>query len=60
MPLSRLLSFGCPLANPKANGKFAVRGDLRLDLSDKNAFLEGSNPIKKQQFTSAVNLIYLF
>jgi hypothetical protein len=44
----------------KADGKFAVRGDLRLDLSDKNVFLEGSHPIKKRQFTSAVNLIYLF
>jgi len=44
----------------KADGKFAVRGELRLDLSNKNVFLEGSNPTRKQQFTSAVNLIYLF
>jgi Putative beta-barrel porin-2, OmpL-like. bbp2 len=44
----------------KADGKFVVRGDLRLDQSDKNVFLEGSTPTQKQQFTSAVNLIYLF
>jgi Putative beta-barrel porin-2, OmpL-like. bbp2 len=44
----------------KADGKFAVRCDLRLDLSNKEAFLEGNNPIRKRQFTSAVNLIYLF
>ena len=44
----------------KADGKFAVWCEARLDLSNKNVFLEGSNPSKKQQFTSAVNLIYLF
>jgi len=44
----------------KADGKFVVRGELRLDLSDKNVFLEGRTPTGKQQFTSAVNLIYLF
>ena len=44
----------------KADGKFAVRGEVRLDQSNKNVFRVGSNPIKKQQFTSAVNLIYLF
>ncbi len=44
----------------KADGKFAVRGEVRQDLSNKNVFLEGSNPIKRGQFTSAVNLIYLF
>ncbi len=44
----------------KANGKLIVRGEVRLDLSDRNVFLVGSNPIGKRQFTSAVNLIYLF
>jgi hypothetical protein len=44
----------------KVDGKFVVRGDIRLDRSDKNVFLEGSNPTQKRQFTSAVNLIYLF
>jgi len=44
----------------KADGRFVVRGELRRDLSDRSVFLEGSNPIGKQQFTSAVNLIYLF
>lgn len=44
----------------KADGRFAVRGEVRLDRSNKDVFLEGSKPTKKQQFTSAVNLIYLF
>lgn len=44
----------------KADGKFVVRGDLRLDLSNRNVFLEGRSPLGKRQFTSAVNLIYLF
>jgi hypothetical protein len=44
----------------KADGKFVVRGDLRVDLSDQNVFLEGSYPTKKNQFTSAVNLLYSF
>ncbi len=44
----------------RADGKFVLRGDIRLDLSDKNVFLEGSTPTGKRQFTSAVNLIYLF
>ena len=44
----------------RADGKFAVRGEVRQDLSNKNVFLEGSDPSKRGQFTSAVNLIYLF
>lgn len=44
----------------KADGKFVVRGELRLDLSDRDVFLVGSIPIANHQFTSAVNLIYLF
>jgi hypothetical protein len=44
----------------KADGKFVVRGELRLDVSDRDVFLLGSSPVGKQQFTSAVNLIYLF
>ncbi len=44
----------------KADGKFVLRGDLRLDLSDRDVFLVGSNPTGKRQFTSAINLIYLF
>lgn len=44
----------------KADGKFAVRGEVRLDRSNKNAFFEGSNATTNQQFTRAVNLIYLF
>lgn len=44
----------------KADGKFAVRGEVRWDLSDKNVFFVGSNPTTNHQFTRAVNLIYLF
>jgi len=44
----------------KADGKFAVRGEVRLDLSNKNVFLQGSVPTLKHQFTSAVNLTYQF
>ena len=44
----------------KADGKFAVRGEVRWDLSDKNVFLVGSTPTSNHQFTRAVNLIYLF
>jgi hypothetical protein len=44
----------------KADGKLVVCGDIRLDLSNKNVFLVSSNPARQQQFTSAVNLIYLF
>ena len=45
----------------KLDGKFVVRGDLRLDRSNKNVFLtaDPSLPVP-QQFTAAVNLIYLF
>jgi hypothetical protein len=44
----------------KADGKFAVRGDVRMDVSNRTIFLEGGHPLATQQFTSAVNLIYLF
>ncbi len=45
----------------KLDGKFVVRGDIRLDRSDKNVFVT-NNPsqLVPNQFTSAVNLIYLF
>ena len=45
----------------KLDGKFVVRGELRLDRSNKNVFLtaDPSLPVP-QQFTAAVNLIYLF
>ena len=45
----------------KLDGKFVVRGDVRLDRSNKNVFLtaDPSLPVP-QQFTAAVNLIYLF
>jgi hypothetical protein len=42
----------------RADGKFVVRGDLRLDVSDRDVFLEGPDLVRKRQFTSAVNLIY--
>jgi hypothetical protein len=44
----------------KADGKFVVRGEARLDRSNKSVFLEGTDPTKNRQFTRAVNLIYLF
>lgn len=44
----------------KADGKFVVRGEVRWDLSNKDVFYAGSYPTKDQQFTRAVNLIYLF
>jgi hypothetical protein len=46
----------------KADGKFVIRGEVRLDLSNKNVFFEGSNPnpTTNRQLSQAVNLIYLF
>ena len=43
----------------KLDGKFAVRGEIRLDLSNKNVF-QRRDTLVGQQFTSAINLIYLF
>ncbi len=44
----------------EADGKFVVRGEFRRDLSDRNVFLVGAVPGTDHQFTTAVNLIYLF
>ena len=41
------------------NGKFAVRGEFRIDQSDQSVFQTWTS-YRKQQFTTAVNLIYLF
>jgi hypothetical protein len=43
----------------KLDGKFVVRGDIRLDTSDKNVFQRDDYWVANQ-FTTAVNLIYLF
>jgi len=45
----------------KLDGKFVIRGDIRLDHSSKNVFLT-DNPqwLVPHQFTVAINLIYLF
>jgi hypothetical protein len=43
----------------KLDGKFVVRGDIRLDLSNKDVF-QRDNYWVSNQFTMAVNLIYLF
>lgn len=43
----------------KLDGKFVVRGDIRLDLSNKNVFQREDYWVSNQ-FTTAVNLIYLF
>jgi hypothetical protein len=41
------------------DGKFVVRGDFRQDLSDQNTFRRAVG-FTDRQFTTAVNLIYLF
>ncbi len=43
----------------KLDGSFVVRGDLRLDRSDRDVF-QKQNGLTNSQFTSAVNLIYFF
>jgi len=43
----------------KLDGKFVVRGDIRLDLSNKDVFQRDDYWVSNQ-FTMAVNLIYLF
>jgi putative OmpL-like beta-barrel porin-2 len=43
----------------KLDGKFVVRGEVRWDLSNKNVF-QRWDTLMGQQFTSAINLIYLF
>lgn len=43
----------------KLDGKFVVRGDIRLDLSNKDVFQRDDRWVTNQ-FTTAVNLIYLF
>ncbi len=43
----------------KLDGKFVVRGDIRLDLSNKDVFQRNAYWVDNQ-FTTAVNLIYLF
>ena len=45
----------------KLDGKFVVRGDIRLDHSNKNVFLTGDPLVLvPHQFTAAINLIYVF
>jgi hypothetical protein len=45
----------------KLDGKFVVRGEFRLDRSNKNVFLTADPYLAvPHQFTAAVNLIYLF
>lgn len=43
----------------RADGQFAVRGEFRQDLSDQDSFRKGAG-FTDHQFTTAVNLIYLF
>ena len=45
----------------KLDGKFVVRGDIRLDHSNRDVFLTSDPQILvPHQFTVAINLIYLF
>lgn len=41
------------------DGKFVIRGEFRQDFSGQNSFRKGTG-FTGQQFTTAVNLIYLF
>jgi len=43
----------------RIDGKFAIRGEFRKDHSDQAAFREGTG-FSNQQFTTAINLVYLF
>ena len=43
----------------KLDGKFVIRGEVRQDLSNKDVF-QRRDTLAGQQFTSAINLIYLF
>jgi len=43
----------------KLDGKFVLRGDIRLDLSNKDVFQRDDQWVSNQ-FTMAVNFIYLF
>ncbi len=43
----------------KLDGKFVIRGEVRLDRSNKDVFQSGDTWVG-HQFTSAINLIYLF
>ena len=43
----------------KLDGKFVIRGEVRLDRSNKDVF-QRQNTFIGRQFTSAINLIYLF
>lgn len=43
-----------------ADGKIAIRGEARVDLSDRNIFRREFAGTRNHQSTAAVNLIYLF
>jgi Putative beta-barrel porin-2, OmpL-like. bbp2 len=45
----------------KLDGKFAIRGEVRLDRSNHDVFLtDNPDVLVPHQFTAAINLIYLF
>lgn len=44
----------------KADGTFTIRAEFRRDLSDQAVFRKGSEGRTDRQFTTAVNLIYVF
>ena len=43
----------------RLDGKFVIRGEFRQDFSDRNTFLKAPG-LTNRQFTTSVNLIYLF
>jgi hypothetical protein len=44
----------------KVDGKIALRGELRRDSSDQRVFRKDLNALSDQEFTTAVNVVYLF
>ena len=44
----------------RADGRIGLRGEVRMDTSDCNAFREYANGLRRRQVTTAVNLVYWF
>jgi hypothetical protein len=44
----------------RADGKIALRGEVRIDTSNRDVFHKNLNGVSDQQVTGAVNLVYLF
>jgi hypothetical protein len=44
----------------RADGKIALRGEVRMDTSNRDVFRKNLSGVSDQQVTGAVNLVYLF